>query len=452
MFICWYVWPSINSSLILGTVLISVMISVHHSSSPLFIHSAWVSVIQLGNSYICMACVCVGGWVFMSVCVGLCIHVFVCMEVWLGVHVLSFNVCLHEHCFIGNMTSFPAFTPHLSDVSEGGAIGFDNIAQPGPSYGQPGPSAAAQGPAGLYPPPSSGMHAPPTTPMDTPYSTSTDALPTPPVPSPRSTSPQPSQPAQPVNSWQPPPNPGTFPHHGPVILLACKEFGTTVRLHSKNVSKDKCLYIILCYVYISRDQARMQTVPVLCSLDFGDLAELPVTMWKVVNIRKHKHMLLVIDLFSFSFSVPSRSKSVCPALPESDEVLQVCQQCHAVWGLEDSDWEFAESPSDHDNGARHMKGCMMYTHRHSLRQTQAMVFSTVLLVFLGHIMCRINEMACCVLSEWVSYCCSQRQGLFGLLLNILNSDCIECQFLLFIFVIKRIILCKIKQKKCLAAL
>lgn len=137
-----------------------------------------------------------------------------------------------------------------------GAIGFDNYMQPGPStYSQPGPSHGAPAPsypAGgsstlggqLLPP---GVHAPPTTPIESPTSSvdqapgSTRSYPT---PSPRSSpmpSHPPSGPAAPVpqaraggldTHWTPPPNPAGValtPDHFQKAMKYCKYASSAIQ-------------------------------------------------------------------------------------------------------------------------------------------------------------------------------------------------------------------------------
>ncbi|XP_076466083.1 LOW QUALITY PROTEIN: vacuolar protein sorting-associated protein VTA1 homolog [Babylonia areolata] len=111
-------------------------------------------------------------------------------------------------CLKNGETPMPG--PLAEEDEEGGAGGgFDSMPQPGTSYSQPGPSSADPPAAGLYPPPSSGAHAPPSTPW-TPRRTPPASCPRPLwlLPGARPLSPPvPVQPAHPVNSWQPPPNP-----------------------------------------------------------------------------------------------------------------------------------------------------------------------------------------------------------------------------------------------------
>lgn len=108
-------------------------------------------------------------------------------------------------CLKNGETPLPGPLP--DDGEEEGPFGFEGYSADPGGYPQPGPSTAIDSaPRNLYPPPSGGAHAPPSTPQDPPSYYSTPQGPDRPTPTARSRSPQP--PSQPVDhDWQPAPNP-----------------------------------------------------------------------------------------------------------------------------------------------------------------------------------------------------------------------------------------------------
>lgn len=88
----------------------------------------------------------------------------------------------------------------LTFILESGSFGFEDYSKPGTS--------GISNVNSLFPSPSSGAQAPPSTPLDSsPSSYNKPSIPAFPTPAPRQ---QPSPPKQQpvVQDWQPPPNPG----------------------------------------------------------------------------------------------------------------------------------------------------------------------------------------------------------------------------------------------------